>query len=229
MITQIARRGLRFVQNAAAKVERKLPAVHAIDLSGDRAIEWSFVAAHLPPGPGKVLDFGPGNSLLPMVAAQRGHQVTGIDLRAPDVWWRSDAITYLQGDVRNAELPRGAFDAIINCSSIEHVGLTGRYGVSVEAADGDLEAMRTLRGLLRPEGVMLLTLPVGRDSVFRPFHRVYGEERLPKLLEGWTIDREEYWAKLGTPQWELCERKVALDRVPRVDLYGLGCFMLRKE
>ena len=36
----------------------------ALDLTGDRSLEWSWVAANLPDSPGAVIDFGSGEALL---------------------------------------------------------------------------------------------------------------------------------------------------------------------
>ena len=40
-----------------------------LDLKGDRNVEWSWVAAEMPEGPGMALDFGPGGSQLSTIAA----------------------------------------------------------------------------------------------------------------------------------------------------------------
>jgi len=53
--------------------------------------------------------------------------------------------------------------------------------------DGDLDAMGILRELLAPGGRMILTIPVGRDQICGPYHRIYGEDRLPRLLDGFGV------------------------------------------
>ncbi|MBI4236517.1 MAG: DUF268 domain-containing protein [Chloroflexi bacterium] len=198
-----------------------------ITLAGDRSVEWSWVAGQMPNGPGRALDFGPGSSWLSLIAAHRGYDVVAVDLRRPGWFFQEPRIEFLQGDILDLSFQSRSFDLVINCSSIEHVGLVGRYGVTQARPDGDLEAMREMRRLTRPGGLMLLTIPVGRDAVFAPLHRVYGEERLPRLLEGWRIEKEEYWGKDGDNRWVRAERAAALGRVPRRDLYALGCFALR--
>ena len=93
--------------------------------------------------------------------------------------------------------------------------------------DGDLAAMRKLRDLAKPGGTMLLTIPVGRDAVFAPLHRVYGEERLPRLLEGWAIEEQEFWVKQADGCWAQVRRSDALALRPQAMLYGLGLFVLK--
>jgi hypothetical protein len=75
------------------------------------------------------------------------------------------------------------FDRILCVSSIEHSGL-GRYGDPLDP-DGDLKAMAGLRDMLNPAGILYLTVPIGADRVVFNLHRIYGPQRLPRLLLGW--------------------------------------------
>jgi SAM-dependent methyltransferase len=205
------------------------------NLLGDRDIEWAFVAAHVPKGPGRALDFGPGGSSLSLVAAEAGFEVTSVDLEAVYSPYVHSAIRRLQGDV--LELPlQGDLDLVINCSTVEHVGLSGRYGVTKGHPSGDLDAMERLRALLKPGAPMLLTIPVGVDSVFAPLCRVYGDERLPRLLRGYEIVVERYWVKDAENRWIAATRDAALafeasagSFDPLQSIYALGCFVLRRS
>lgn len=198
------------------------------NLEGDREIEWSWILAYLGTGPGEVLDFGCGNNLLSFIAARSGYNVTAIDLQAIQWPYTVANMRFIQGDILKTKLPESGFDLIINCSSIEHVGLSGRYG-SDENPEGDLSAMARLYDLLKPGGVMLLTVPVGIDSVILPLHRVYGRDRLPRLLENWTVEKEEFWIKDGRNIWVSVSEPEALSFQPTKYCYGLGCFVLRKS
>ena len=200
----------------------------ARDLTGDRDIEWSWVAARIPPGPGEALDFGCGESNLGVIAAHRGLRVTAVDLGTVAWPYIHERLVFLQGDILDLPLESGRFDVVINCSAIEHVGLAGRYGVTEDRAEGDLAAMARLRDLLKPGGLMLLTIPVGSDAVFPPWHRVYGPERLPRLLEGFTPESREFWLKDSENRWVPSDEGAALAAPSRERLYGLGCFALRK-
>ena len=200
----------------------------ARDLSGDRDIEWSWVAARIPPGTGEAIDFGCGESPLGIAAAHAGFQVTAVDL-AEVAWpYRHERLTFLQGDILELPLEEGRFNLVINCSAIEHVGIAGRYGVTEGRADGDLAAMGRLRALLASGGLMLLTIPVGSDAVFAPWHRVYGPGRLPRLLQGFTVESREFWLKDPGNRWVRSDERAALAAPSRERLYGLGCFALRR-
>lgn len=206
------------------------------NLLGDRDIEWSWVCANIPDGHGNALDFGPGPSHLGLVAAQRGYSVTAVDL-VPCQWhFTHNELKFVQGDLLKIELPRNHFDLIINCSTVEHVGLTGRYGTEQGLANGDLGAMIKLRSLLKPEGIMIFTIPIGKDAVYKPLHRVYGKERLPDLLAGYHVEKEQYWVKNKENQWCSAEKDTALSYQsvagswnPLRNVYALGCFVLKLD
>ena len=76
-------------------------------------------------------------------------------------------------------------DFAISYSSIEHTGL-GRYGDNINPY-GDIEAIRRIRCMLKPNGILFVAFPVGKDVVYYNAHRQYGAERLPMLFDGWTV------------------------------------------
>ncbi len=204
------------------------------NLLGDRDIEWSWVASQMPPGPGKALDFGCGASYLALIAAQRGFKVTALDLEAVRWPYLHPRLRFVQGDILDLPLPAQNFDLSINCSTTEHIGLGGRYGVIEKSPDGDLEAMARLRTVMKPDAVMLLTIPVGQDAIFAPLHRVYGKSRLPRLLEGYIVEEEAFWMKDEDNRWVQCTKEKAMGSEasanylhPLKSDYGLGCFVLR--
>lgn len=78
-----------------------------------------------------------------------------------------------------------AFDASFSISTFEHDGL-GRYGDPLRV-NGDLEMMKKMKCILKPDGLMFLSVPIAKDKVVWNMHRLYGQIRLPLLLEEWTI------------------------------------------
>lgn len=199
-----------------------------LDLTGDRDVEWAWVAARIPADAGRVLDLGPATSFTPLIAAFKGGEVQAVDLDPPPVPFVHPRLTYVKGDVlTDGDLPPGMFDVIINCSTTEHIGLSGRYG-SREDADGDLKAMAILRARLAgPQARMVFTIPVGRDGVYHPYHRIYGQDRLPRLLAGFTVVDEQYFAKTGSQNaWKPVSRDEALRIEGSSSFYALGLFVL---
>lgn len=204
-------------------------------LAGDRGVEWGFVMENLPPcGMGKrVLDFGPmDNFYLSHDASNKGYTVIAVGLE--NIFVPHPGIQYIRQDIMAVEFDE-PFDYILNASTVEHVGL-GRYNDPV-GEDLDLAAMRKLRGWMRldGDGIQFLTVPVGVDAVVGYYHRVYGLNRLPRLLEGYAILKEQYWVKAEDDSaWIECTRGRALEEIPgqvpepsMLNLsYALGCFVL---
>jgi hypothetical protein len=89
-------------------------------------------------------------------------------------------IQYIKPDELESYKP---FDAIISISSYEHDGL-GRYGDPLNP-NGDLKAMKDAKDLVKKDGLLYLAVPVGVDTIYFNCHRIYGEHRLPLLLENW--------------------------------------------
>ena len=81
-----------------------------------------------------------------------------------------------------AKTPR-KFDVVLSVSSLEHDGL-GRYGDPINP-DGDIQWMRQAKGMLKEGGLLILSIPVGKDHLFWNAHRQYGEKRINKIFEGW--------------------------------------------
>jgi SAM-dependent methyltransferase len=224
------------LRRAKGAFVRPAPPPNKVNIWGERQVEWSFISSHLPAGPGEALDFGCEFGYLSLLAARKGFRVTALDLQQQNFPWRDPNVSFLQGDLLEISLPEGHFDLIIDCSSVEHVGLSGRYGITEGASDGDLAVMRRFHQLLKQDGTLLATMPCGRDTVVAPWHRVYGRERLPRLLDGFHVAEQSFWVKDEENRWNEVDRETALDFAPGVHpiepeqcSYALGCFVLTKN
>jgi hypothetical protein len=76
---------------------------------------------------------------------------------------------------------------------------------------------------------MVLTIPVGIDAVHAPNHRIYGDKRLPRLLEHWEIREESYWAKPTNGRFEPVTRERALAETGSASYYALGLFVVMRR
>ena len=219
------------------KVKRALfpspPAIANID--GERHVEWSFLSREMPDGPGQAIEFGCEAGYMSLLAARKGFDVLACDLQNQYFLWQHPNVEFRLGDFLELALPKSHFDLVINCSSIEHVGIAGRYGITAERSDGDIEVMNRFAQVLKPGGLLLMTAPCGQDTVMAPWCRVYGMERLPRLLAPFQLQKEEYWSKDADNRWVSTSREKALGYPPRQDAtnphgcsYALGCFVLRK-
>lgn len=210
--------------------------VSSINIWGERNVEWSFLSCEMPEGPGEAIEFGCENGYMSLLAACRGFHVLANDLQNQSFAWRHAQVEFVQGDFLKLDLPRNHFDLAINCSSVEHVGVPGRYGITKEEEDGDVEVMSRLADVLKPGGTLIMTAPCGIDTVMAPWCRVYGAQRLPLLFGRFEVSKERYWIKDPENKWAACNRSQALNFQPVYDsadphgcAYALGAFVLRKK
>ena len=221
-----------FVKRFGYKVVRfgeKFDRNSSLTLSGDRDLEWSWVISKAPNSTKRTLDFGPGNSTIPIALSFISEEVVCLDLNKPEINYGVKNIKHILGDVTSPPAGLGKFDLIVNCSSIEHVGLPGRYG-STEISDGDLIGMENLHHLMNESAKMLLTVPVGKDGVYLPNHRVYGIDRLPQLLSGFKIENEKYFEKTNSKRfWAETTKEIALATNSSATFYSIGLFVLAKK
>jgi len=226
----------RWAQRLQEKMSRRPIQSPGINIRGERDIEWSFLSREMPEGPGHALDFGCEHGYMSLVAAQKGFEVLALDLEEQNLWWSHPRVTFQQGDFLELSFPDNSFDLIVNCSSVEHVGIVGRYGISAERNGGDVEVMRRFAGLLKASGRVLMTAPCGRDLVMAPWCRVYGSGGLKQLFERFEILKEVYWTKTSENRWAPSSREAAHNfvpvyhaRDPHACAYALGCFVLIRK
>ena len=131
-------------------------------------------------------------------------------------------VHFIRGDFLHVDLGPG-FDVIVACSVIDRVGGNGRD------PDRDLKAMRGVAGNLNRNGLFFLTVPVGRDSVIGPSRRVYGRERLPKLLAGFELVDFQFMVKHQSGRWAAASPDAALEFPGDEQGYALGQMVLRNE
>jgi SAM-dependent methyltransferase len=114
-------------------------------------LEWAHdvLLAHLPAG-GLIVDAGCGTARWPIYLGRRGQRCVGVDL-APEACRLARAadasVPLVVGDVRRAPLRDGCADVVLSFGVVEH-----------EPA-GPEASLCELRRLLRPGGVLVLTVP----------------------------------------------------------------------
>lgn len=167
-----------------------------------RMIEYSFVIGKLAsPVKGRVLDVGCTARLnfLPATLASIGWEVYGIDMR--QFKFKFPNFHFVLGDITKTDFPDNFFHAVYAVSALEHIGLSGRYGVSKGDPEGDAKAVREIRRILRRGGRFLVTLPYGKEKRQTTLNRVYDEDSLEELFSDWEIkdmvfysqDSEGFW------------------------------------
>lgn len=174
----LASDGLGVILFRASMLRSKF-AAYLSRVTPERLIENEFVLENLDPKYRRVLDVGTCDSSLSYELIRRGFEVRGIDLN-PCI--HPKAMIFEQGDIRKTNFPDYFFDYVIAVSTIEHVGLSGRYGVIEEDPSGDNRAIEEMTRILKPNGRLIITMPFGVPRVVRPYHRIYGPDELRKLI-----------------------------------------------
>ena len=230
LLRKLAKRALKSADNSmglrAWVAGEPRPPKGGFDLDGEKLIDWGWICVNLPPGPKRALEIGPGKSPIIPAMLALGYDVTAVDLSS-DISTLYSNIRFHVGDFKDLASDQ-SFDVVVLCSAVEHIGLSGRYN-SQEEPDGDLRAMRKVWELLQPEGRLFLTIPVGKDTVHRPWHRIYGKVRLKKLLNGFLVVQSRYLIKEPWGPWHIKGEEEALSFGPDVQRYALGEFILQKR
>jgi SAM-dependent methyltransferase len=110
-------------------------------------------------------------------------------------------LRFVRGDITNSGFPGSFFDCIVANSVLEHIGLDSPDYHDPSHLDGDFLAMGEIKRILKTNGTLILTLPFGSD--FRTTRhggvklRIYGEERLSKLVEGFRVLRNDLFWREG--------------------------------
>ena len=147
----------------------------------DRYIEYPFVLSNLPRtkmiNPKSVLDVGCSGSIFPLLLKALNYDVTGIDIRP----YPMNRFNFIKKDICEISEPKDYFDAITAISTIEHIGLKDRYGITKGT---DKEALRNIHRLLKPEGILLMTVPFGKKYEVLKNHKIYAEYSLMYILDG---------------------------------------------
>ena len=146
-----------------------------------------------------LLDIGSSNTIFPLVTASKGIRVWATDIDDSVLELREDAeklevtnfCVEIQ-DARNLSHPDGFFDRVSAISTLEHI-----------PNDGDSKAVKEMSRVLKPGGVMVITVPYGsfeeeRQRHVSYFQRVYNEEAIYKRLvepSGLGVERIQYFGE----------------------------------
>lgn len=166
----------------------------------ERVIEIPWVLARLRAG--RLLEIGYAfaePAYLAALLVEAPGAVVGVDLASAEV----PGLETVRADVRELPFEAASFDQVLLVSTLEHVGAdTTVYGLEAEPdADGRLRALRELRRVLRPDGSLLVTVPLGEPGDHGWFRQddVRGWTRL-YARAGFFVEEQEAY-ELGEDGW----------------------------
>jgi SAM-dependent methyltransferase len=150
-------------------------------LVNERVVEQPYVFAAVGTEPRRVLDVGGTESTVGLSLAALGHDVTVVDPRPAQL--AHPRLTSIAARLEDLPADLEPFDIVVALSAIEHFGLE-HYGTPRGDERADAEALRHIRGRLRPGGELVLTVPLGVPGV-DDFQRTYDVAGVRELLAGW--------------------------------------------
>jgi SAM-dependent methyltransferase len=196
---------------------------------GERAIEYPWAYKRVSDlCDCRVLDVGAKQGLPITDLLLERNTVYTIDSSLSESFARG-RLTAAKGDIRQTSFDDGFFDAVVAVSTLEHVGVVGRYDVDVLDEEGDLSAMREIDRILRPGGRALLTLPYGAGTSL-PLNRLYGPDRVTELVSRFQFIESEYFRYVARYSlWLSVPEEAARSNNWDIEpWYALACLHLRK-
>ncbi len=141
-----------------------------VEASGEAAVvdnrlhEYAFVLSEIAKTePGMLLDVGctARINLVPPFACWMGWYVDGLDNR--DWTYKHDHFVMLVQDVSD-QLPDNKYDIVVALSTMEHVGIAGRYGIKTHIDDADITGVQNLLKATKDGGTLLFTAPFTKGN-----------------------------------------------------------------
>ncbi len=156
--------------------------------ASDRFIEYPWMLENIDIKEGKLLDIG--STICDQLYNTLPKAIEIHCLNLNNKKYINKEINFKKGDIRETDYPNDYFDCISCISTLEHIGVAGRYG-SDNDPDGDQKAMAEIQRILKPGGTILLTVPYGIRDIL-PINKLYNKDRLNKLLSGFSEINKKY-------------------------------------
>ncbi len=156
--------------------------------NSDRYLEYPWMMKNIKITKGRLLDIGSTACNMLYELLQKEIEIHGIDLNEKII--KDNKIKFTKGDIRKTDYPDDYFDCITCISTLEHIGVPGRYG-SDDDSDGDIKAMREMKRILKNEGLLLVTIPYGIKDIL-PINKLYDKDRVKKLFTDYNIIEQKF-------------------------------------
>jgi SAM-dependent methyltransferase len=197
-----------------------LPEGYGLGLD-ERCVEYPWLLAHLPSGHARVLDAGStlNHALLlelPVLAEKQIHIVTLAP--EPDCFWRQ-RVSYVFEDLRELPFKDNLYDVVVAVSTLEHVGCdntfyTGNFSSTEQRLGDFVIAGRELSRVLKPGGLLLLTVPYGAyqyHGAFQQFDRQHLSAAEASF--GPMTEVSEFFYRYSSAGWQMAADQECADSV----------------
>jgi SAM-dependent methyltransferase len=171
-------------------------------MTTERVIEVPWALSQIPQQ-GVILDVGSCDATYLGAIQQADRQLYCMDPRNCRDNIPPGAVFFNDSVIGNS-LPRGAFDAVLLISVLEHIGLPC-YGQE-PIPGGDRLAVAECWSLLKPGGALIVTVPAGQDKVVS-WYRQYSPATLRRLFRGWRAELS-FWGSDGVTYAPIAEEQV---------------------
>ena len=185
----------------------------------DRAIEYPWMIDNISIKQGKLLDVGSTACDMLSALLPSSIEIHGINLNPKTT--SNKSIKFSVGDIRKTEYADNYFDCVTCISTLEHIGVSGRYGSDYDS-DGDAKAIAEMSRILKPGGEILITVPYGIKDIL-PINKLYNKNRLDKLLQNFKIYSQTY-IKFNQ-RWSIW-LQVSEDEAAKTDMIKDGWYAL---
>ncbi len=167
-------------------------------------VPFALRALNLPRG-ARIIDVGSRWSAVPLELVSLGYRVVATDIAPFPI--QGAGFDYALADLRQPPFRRASFDGASIISTLEHVGV-GFYDERINA-DDDVVMMEAMFQIVRPDGVVALTVPYGIAST-GILQRSYDRARLERIANGWVVDEIHYYVKRGASWVETTEAEASM-------------------
>ena len=136
-------------------------------------------------------------------------------------------IKFLQLDLTQKENPYSNYCDSLSClHAIEHFGL-GRYGDPIDS-EGHLKGFDNLYNILKPNGTLYFSTPIGKQKIVFNAHRIFSIEYLLKMFENkFVVISFSYVDDLGNLHQAINHLSTLAMNNFNLE-YGCGIFELKK-
>lgn len=131
-------------------------------------------------------------------------------------------IKFMQADLMSLDSQQHEITDSLSClHALEHFGL-GRYGDSVDP-EGHTKGYANLHKMLKPGGILYVSFPIGKSSVYFNAHRVFEPHEILKWSNGlFHLERFDFVDDRGD-----LHQNQSVENVPSV-VYGCGIYSMKK-